>query len=251
MNQALAGQLPVLSHVHLLLAYIANLELEVDRLRKQGQYVRLEVLATLARIKQSSVECGSAGDGPSVSPDVGKAIDELMAILADLDDPTGFHPVRDHVGVIEVRPLVAQVFRWQQRLLDALGAELRLDSDCDQVEWFPVRMRNILDNLVSNALKYRDPDKAVAWVHVSLRTRPDTYELKVQDNGVGLPDDQRAALLDGSFRVAKPRELAVGLPVVKLLIQQSGGALTADSGEGQGTTFVAVLPRYEVDDYLT
>jgi signal transduction histidine kinase len=38
--------------------------------------------------------------------------------------------------------------------------------------------------------------------------------------------------------------------VVKLLVEQSGGTLTLDSGEGQGTTVVAVLPRYDTTDYL-
>jgi signal transduction histidine kinase len=42
----------------------------------------------------------------------------------------------------------------------------------------------------------------------------------------------------------------VGLAVVKLLVEQSGGSLAVDSGEGQGTTFVVVLPRYETEDYL-
>ena len=42
----------------------------------------------------------------------------------------------------------------------------------------------------------------------------------------------------------------MGLAVVKMLVEQVGGSLTVDSGKGQGTTFVAVLPRYELDDFL-
>jgi signal transduction histidine kinase len=41
------------------------------------------------------------------------------------------------------------------------------------------------------------------------------------------------------------------LAVVTLLVEQSRGTLTADSGQGQGTTFVAVLPRCEVDNFPT
>ena len=44
--------------------------------------------------------------------------------------------------------------------------------------------------------------------------------------------------------------LGVGLAVVKLLVEQSAGTLTVDSGEGQGTTFVLTLPRYELEDFL-
>jgi hypothetical protein len=44
--------------------------------------------------------------------------------------------------------------------------------------------------------------------------------------------------------------LGVGLAVVKLLIEQSGGSLTVESSPGNGTTFLAMLPRYDVGDYL-
>jgi len=54
-----------------------------------------------------------------------------------------------------------------------------------------------------------------------------------------------------ALRQALQLLLGVGLGVVKLLVEQSGGSLTVDSGEGQGTTFVVVLPRYDVADYLT
>jgi signal transduction histidine kinase len=121
-------------------------------------------------------------------------------------------------------------------------------SASNHVEWFPVRLRHILDNLFSNALKYRDSSKVESWVECSLEVSPDTYELRVCDNGVGLPRDQREHLFELFYRAAPTR--AAGLVVVKRLVEQSGGRLTVDSAEGQGTTFVVVLPRYDVDDFL-
>jgi signal transduction histidine kinase len=81
---------------------------------------------------------------------------------------------------------------------------------------------------------------------------PESYELRVSDNGVGLLSGGRPKVFELFYRAAPARAagLGVGLAVVKMLVEQSGGTLTADSGEGQGTTFVAVLPRYDVDDYL-
>ena len=54
------------------------------------------------------------------------------------------------------------------------------------------------------------------------------------------------------YRAAPARAagLGVGLAVVKLLVEQSGGTLAVDASEGQGTSFVVVLPRYDVDDFL-
>ena len=80
----------------------------------------------------------------------------------------------------------------------------------------------------------------------------EAYELRVSDNGLGLPSAERNQLFDLSRRAALARSggVGVGLAIVKLLIEQSGGTLEVDSGAGQGSTFVAVLPRYSVDDYL-
>jgi signal transduction histidine kinase len=68
-----------------------------------------------------------------------------------------------------------------------------------------------------------------------------------------MPSDGRDEVFELFYRAAPTRAagLGVGLPVAKLLVEQSGGTLTVTSGEGQGATFVAVLPRFDVDDYLT
>jgi len=168
-------------------------------------------------------------------------------------EPAGYHPTHDQVVAIAVRPLAEQVFRWQQRLEGAPQVILRLELETEHVEWFPARLRHILDNLLSNALKYRDPGKAESWVRLGLRASPNDYELRVSDNGIGLPREGRPEMFELFYRAAPIRAagLGVGLAVVKLLVEQSGGTLSADSGEGQGTTFVAILPRYDVDDYLT
>jgi signal transduction histidine kinase len=238
-------------NTHLLLTYVADLELEVDRLRKQCQFFWNEVREALKRIQPLCA--GAARDEQPSLAEIGRAANQLAEVVSDLRDPAGYHPAHDQVVAIAVRPLVEQVFRWQQRLLGAPEVVLRLELESEHVEWFPARLRHILDNLLSNALKYRDPDKVEPWVSLGLRTSPRAYELRVSDNGIGLPPNQPIGMFELFFRAAPARAagLGVGLAVVKVLVEQSGGTLTADSGEGQGTTFVVVLPRYDVDDFLT
>jgi signal transduction histidine kinase len=169
-----------------------------------------------------------------------------------LQELPGYHPAHDQVIAIAVRPLTEQVFRWQQRLAGAPEVGLRLELESEHVEWFPARLRHILDNLISNALKYRDPNKNELWVRLGLRVSPEGYEFRVSDNGIGLPSADCAEMFELFYRAAPARAagLGVGLAVVKLLVKQSGGTLTVDSGEGQGSSFVVVLPRYDLDDYL-
>jgi len=237
---------------HLLLAYVADLELEVDRLRRQARFIQHEARETVQQIQRLCETATSAGNTLPPLANISGAAKELAVILCDLQEPPGYHPAHDQVVAIAVRPLAEQTFRWQQRLEDAPNVALRLELQTDHMEWFPARLRHILDNLFSNALKYRDPDKTESWVRLESRVTPHGYELRLSDNGVGLPVGERDGLFELFYRAAPARAagLGVGLAVVKLLVEKSGGTLTVDSGEGQGTTFVAFLPRYDVDDFL-
>jgi signal transduction histidine kinase len=88
---------------------------------------------------------------------------------------------------------------------------------------------------------------------VLLNHLAESIELRVTDNGLGMPWDKRTAAFELFYRSAPIRNagLGVGLAVVKLLIEQSGGSLTVESGEGKGSNFVVSLPRYDVGDFLT
>src|SRR5262249_24070006 len=151
-----------------------------------------------------------------------------------------------------VRPLLEQVFRAQQRLEAAPQLELRLRLACEHVEWFPGRLRHLFDNLISNSLRYRDADKEGSWIEVALREGEQGYEFRVSDNGLGLPEDRPTEVTELFYRAAPARAagLGVGLAVVKLLVEQSTGTLTVESGEGHGTSFTLTLPRYALDDFL-
>jgi signal transduction histidine kinase len=237
---------------HLLLAYVADLELEVDRLRRQARFVQHEARETVKQI-QRLCETGARADSTSASlAEADRVAREFAVVLQDAQEPPGYHPAHDQVVAIAIRPLAEQAFRWQQRLEDAPEVALRLELQTDHMEWFPARLRHILDNLFSNALKYRDPDKTQSWVRLEVRAAPQGYELRLSDNGVGLSHEEREEVLELFYRAAPARAagLGVGLAVVKLLVEKSGGTLSVDSGEGQGTTFVALLPRYDVDDFL-
>jgi signal transduction histidine kinase len=228
---------------------VADLELEVDRLRKQGGFVRQEVRDGLRRI-------GRLSAGPAAPAEVSAAVEELAAVVDDLHDPPGYHPALDQVVALAVRPLAEQVFRAQRRLSGAGGADgvtLRLELAADHVEWFPGRLRHILDNLFSNALRYRDPAKAERWVLLGLRATDAAYEIRMSDNGLGLPAGVSGPASELLSRAAPVRAagVGVGLAVVRLLIEQSGGTLTVRSEPGRGTEFALTLPRYDVSDFLT
>jgi signal transduction histidine kinase len=241
------------SNQHLLLAYIADLELEVDRLRKHAQFLQQESGETVQRIQQACRDATPPNGSSLPFAEVKEATQHFAEVLQDTYEPPGYHPAHDQVVAIAIRPLIEQVFRWQQRLLAAPKAMLHMELACEHVEWFPARLRHILDNLLSNALRYRDLAKGEARVSLGLTRLTEGYELRISDNGLGMPWDKRAEAFELFYRAAPARAagLGVGLAVVKLLVEQSGGSLTVDSGAGQGTSFVVMLPRFDVADFLS
>ncbi len=205
MRQSPDRSTPTTSNIQLLLAYVADLELEVDRLRKQAQFVQHEVRGTLKRIKLLCADAAQSKDMPSPLGEIDQAARQLALVLRDLHEPPGYHPAHDQVVAIALRPLIEQVFRWQQRLTGAAQVVLRLDLASEHVEWFPARLRHILDNLISNSLKYRDSARAESWVQLALRVSPEGYEFCVSDNGVGMPGDDQCQVFELFFRAAPAR----------------------------------------------
>jgi signal transduction histidine kinase len=238
------------SNDHLILAYVADLELEVDRLRKQGHFLRHAIGEELTHIRSAFADNSLPAESTT---GISRTLDEIFALMRDFEEPPGYHPAHDQVIAIAVRPLIEQVFRWQQRLSGASHAILHMELSADSINWFPARFRHVLDNLISNALRYRDPSKGESRVTVLLNHRAESIELRVTDNGLGMPWDKRTAAFELFYRSAPIRNagLGVGLAVVKLLIEQSGGSLTVESGEGKGSNFTVMLPRYDVGDFLT
>src|SRR5262245_32855984 len=85
------------SNAPMLLAYVADLELEVDRLRKQGQFVRHEVRETLKRVRRLCADAAGAGNTLPPLAEIDQAAKQLAAVLRDLQEPTGYHPAHDQV----------------------------------------------------------------------------------------------------------------------------------------------------------
>ena len=129
--------------------------------------------------------------------------------------------------------------------LTAAAATLTLDVDSCPTLYFPAKnLRSILYNLLSNAVKYRAPDRAP---EILLRCRlaaPGQVVLAVQDNGLGLSEQQQGELFQLFRRLhSHVSGSGVGLYMVKKMVDNAGGTLTVQSQPGVGSTFIVTLPR--------
>jgi PAS domain S-box-containing protein len=128
---------------------------------------------------------------------------------------------------------------------------LSLSPQADRVQADPVRLRQLLINLLGNAIKYNRRGGKVV-----LRTRPGAVgeiNIEVEDNGIGMDEDQLGALFTPFNRLGREHSAApgspgaqgtgIGLVICRKLAELMGGELAVASQPGAGSVFTLSLPR--------
>jgi two-component system NtrC family sensor kinase len=106
----------------------------------------------------------------------------------------------------------------------------------------PVRLRQVLDNVVGNAIKYSNKN---GEVKVSIKSEGDQVILQVSDNGPGIPAQDQAHIFDKFYRgknMDKQQGSGLGLAIVKSIVDAHQGRIWVESTVGQGSSFFIVLP---------
>ena len=128
----------------------------------------------------------------------------------------------------------------KQRNIEVLFESFRhVTAEVDEV-----KLSLAFNNLVENAIKYNIDN---GWVHVSLNADHKYFYVKVQDSGVGIPEDSVDRIFERFYRVDKShsREIGgtgLGLAITRSAILMHRGAVKVDSVEGEGTTFTVRIP---------
>ncbi len=112
------------------------------------------------------------------------------------------------------------------------------------------RMTQVMDNLISNAIKYTPEGGEVT---VIVETHDDELVIKIQDTGLGIPEAYVPKLFQPFSRVREREHMkqegsGLGLSIVKTIIEQHRGNIFIESNPGEGTTFVIVLPGVIMED---
>jgi len=105
-------------------------------------------------------------------------------------------------------------------------------------------IRSILQNLVENGLKYRDPRKEKQTLDIFLKNKNGHFIVQVSDNGLGIPDTAKEKVFDMFFKInPKSNGSGLGLHILKTAVQKLGGDIELESNWGKGTTFKIKLPN--------
>ena len=154
------------------------------------------------------------------------------------------------VGRVEMKPETIEMGGLLQKVLDAMrfqletaGAEVKAGA-LPPCKADPGAVNQLFSNLIDNAVKYRDESRRLV-VGVEGELRGDRVLYKISDNGPGIPRKDLEKIWNVFYSHERPagaKGEGIGLPMVRRLVEKSGGSIRAESDEGQGMTFYIELP---------
>ncbi|MBF0374054.1 MAG: PAS domain-containing protein [Alphaproteobacteria bacterium] len=177
---------------------------------------------------------------------VGFAVDGARRMSSLIQDLLSYSRISSAVPKMEAVALedcAEDVRRALHAAIEDAGAELRVDS-LPVVHADPVQMRSLLQNLLSNALKYHQPGVPPV-VTISARRLEAAWEIAVADNGIGIDPEYQGRIFEMFTRlhpIGTFEGTGIGLAIARRVVELHGGTLRVDSAEGRGSTFLFTLP---------
>lgn len=179
--------------------------------------------------------------------DIGDEIDRETKIINDLlslvrMDKSG---AQLNVTSVNINTLIEAILKRLKPIADKANIEVVFESFRPVVaEVDEVKFTLVVTNLVENAIKYNDEG---GWVHISLNSDHQFFFIKVEDNGLGIPEDSVDHIFERFYRADKShsREIGgtgLGLAITKSAIAMHNGEIKVRSKLGEGTTFDVRIP---------
>ncbi|MDO6505860.1 MHYT domain-containing protein [Colwellia sp. 4_MG-2023] len=150
---------------------------------------------------------------------------------------------RDFSLVEEVDSVVSTL--WLQAQNKGLAINLNIDKTAQRFyNGVPDRIRQVLTNLVGNSIKFTEQGSITIDIH---NTKPDTLHFSITDTGIGMTPPQLATIFDAFAQADESMSrrfggTGLGTTISKQLVELMGGTISAQSEEGQGSTFEFSIP---------
>ncbi len=174
----------------------------------------------------------------------------LSHLVASLLD---YHQLEN--GLMKVQPtsfspaqLVAESVEGMKLRAKEKGLEISFECKMKGMEYFRAdafRIRQILDNLVSNAIKYTDRGSVTIQAQVSEILGKPTLTLSVKDTGKGMTDEEKQKVFQAFTRLKSAQGIegtGLGLSITQELVSLLGGEIILHSTLGKGSTFIVTIP---------
>lgn len=168
----------------------------------------------------------------------------MRQIILDLLQYSRVGRIENTMEELDLNELLREIVILLQKKIKDKNAEILTDP-MPVIHSFRAPLRQVFQNLISNALKYSKEDSDVR-VHISVTDNPDHWLFAVSDNGIGIHPDYFEKVFILFQRLHTKNEYSgtgIGLSVSKKIIENLGGKIWVESEEGKGSAFYFTLPK--------
>jgi|Deesub1362A_J573_1020465.scaffolds.fasta_scaffold00079_82 signal transduction histidine kinase len=137
------------------------------------------------------------------------------------------------VQILNIREVIEEVAK-------DYDVDVRIDGNC--YAFAGEAIFSVFDNLFGNAIKHGGASR----IDVSIKTKNGTCEIRVADNGRGIPDEVRNRIFEGGISYGNAAGTGLGLYIVRKIVEIYGGSVDLESSSGSGAVFVIRLKCYEI-----
>ncbi len=193
----------------------------------------------LAQVIEEDIESGAYEEARQNAGKIVRHVGKLERLISDILNLAKAELVVSSDERLDLEEIITGIRERMEATYIDNDVKIEVEID-DAVEFHlsKVRVSQILENLVSNAVKYCDPEKPDRYVRISTRRTGSKKLCIVEDNGVGIPEDFKGRVF-GMFQRFHPHisyGSGLGLYIIKKHIDKMGGQISFESSEN-GTTF--------------
>lgn len=140
--------------------------------------------------------------------------------------------------------IVDDVLLQHNYLSESKAIKIKKKLEIDEMHGDGLRLKIILNNLVSNAIKYSDKGKSNRFIEIKARDENDFLKIEVCDNGVGIKKEIQTKIFEMFFGTDHNLGSGLGLYITKEAVENLNGTITVASEVNQGSTFTVIIPKY-------
>ena len=171
---------------------------------------------------------------------ISRMIESLLA-YASMGRPEG------ESALVQPGNTIQEVLLEHDNNIRGKGVEIEVQADLPYINVDPIKLRQVLANLVDNAIKYMGEANHQPLVEIGASREEGVVTLYVRDNGIGITPEDGEAIFEPFTRLSttEPPGLGIGLSTVKRAVAAWGGEVWVESQLGKGSSFYFTIPAYE------
>ena len=224
----------------------SNSQLEnFDAIASHDLQAPLRTIHSYTQLLQRSLKDKATEDQKDFMHFITNATANMRHLIRDLRSFSKVDSTQLNLRTINVGEMLQEVLRELQSTIDHQKAVIKVTDNMPIIDGDRIKLRQLFQNLITNALKYVDKD-VVPNILISFENQKDFWCFKVKDNGIGIASEYQEKIFQLFQRLHNKDEYVgtgIGLSLCKKVVDQHLGEIGVESQEGKGSTFYYTIHK--------